>query len=47
MNMPIFLLTAYGKGEKEDLTTEQKKQILVLAQILKTECKRNRSQHHD
>lgn len=44
---PIFLLTAYGKGEKENLTAEQKKQISALAQILKAECKRNRSQDHD
>ena len=44
---PIFLLTVYGKGEKENLSTEQKKQISVLAQILKAECKLNRSQHYD
>lgn len=37
---PIFLLTAYGKNEKEDLTADQKKQISALAQILKAECKR-------
>ncbi len=44
---PIFLLTAYGKGEQENLTAEQKKQISALAQILKDECKQHRRQHHD
>lgn len=44
---PIFLLTAYGKGQKENLTSEQKKQISALAQILKDECKQIRRQHHD
>lgn len=44
---PVFLLTAYGKGEKENLTAEQKKQISALAQILKSECKNPRSQDHD
>ncbi|KTD53947.1 type II toxin-antitoxin system RelE/ParE family toxin [Legionella quateirensis] len=44
---PVFLLTAYGKGEKENLTVEQKKQISALAQILKSECKNRRSQEHD
>lgn len=44
---PVFLLTAYGKGQKEDLTSEQKKQISSLAQILKDECKQIRSQDHD
>ena len=44
---PVFLLTAYGKGEKENLTSEQKKQISALAHILKVECKNHRSQHHD
>ncbi|WP_115332775.1 type II toxin-antitoxin system RelE/ParE family toxin [Legionella busanensis] len=39
---PIFLLTAYGKGVKDNLTPEQKKQITALAQILKAECKQNR-----
>lgn len=40
---PIFLLTVYGKGEKENLSPEQKKQISALAQILKNECRLNRS----
>ncbi|EHL32376.1 type II toxin-antitoxin system RelE/ParE family toxin [Legionella drancourtii] len=44
---PIFLLTVYGKGEKENLSPEQKKQISALAQVLKAECKLNRSQHYD
>lgn len=44
---PIFLLTAYGKGERENLTDEQKKQIFALAQILKAECKHNRRNDHD
>lgn len=44
---PIFLITAYGKGEQENLTNEQKKKIFTFAQILKTECKSNRSTHHD
>jgi mRNA-degrading endonuclease RelE of RelBE toxin-antitoxin system len=44
---PIFLLTTYGKGQKENLTSEQKKQISAFAQILKDECKQIRSQHHD
>ncbi len=44
---PIFLLTVYGKGEQENLTSEQKKQISVLAQILKDECKQRRGQYHD
>jgi mRNA-degrading endonuclease RelE of RelBE toxin-antitoxin system len=44
---PVFLLTVYGKGEKENLTSEQKKQISALAKVLKAECKINRSQHHD
>lgn len=43
----VFLLTAYGKGEGENLTTEQKKQIPALAQILKSECKNRRSSYHD
>ena len=43
---PVFLLTAYGKGEKENLTAEQKKQISTLTQILKSECKSCRSQEH-
>ena len=43
---PIFLLTAYGKGEQENLTVEQKKQISALAQILKDECKQQRKQNH-
>ena len=41
------LRTAYGKGEKENLTAEQKKQISALAQVLKSECKNRRSQEHD
>lgn len=44
---PIFLITAYGKGEQENLTDEQKKRIFTFAQILKTECKSNRSTNHD
>ncbi len=44
---PLFLLTAYGKGEQENLTPEQKKQISALAQILKDECKQHRGQYHD
>lgn len=44
---PIFLLTVYGKGEKENLSPEQKKQIAALVQVLKAECKLNRSQHYD
>jgi mRNA-degrading endonuclease RelE of RelBE toxin-antitoxin system len=40
---PVFLLTTYGKGEKENLTAEQKKQMSALAQILKSECKSHRS----
>lgn len=43
---PVFLLTVYGKGEKEDLNPEQKKQISALAQILKSECKLARRNHH-
>ena len=44
---PVFLLTVYGKGEKEDLTSEQKKQITSLAKILKAECKSIRRNHDD
>jgi len=40
---PVFLLTVYGKNEQENLTAEQKKQISALAQILKAECRGNRS----
>lgn len=36
---PIFLLTMFGKNEKEDLTSDQKKQMMTLASILKSECK--------
>lgn len=36
---PIFLLTMFGKNEKEDLTSEQKRQMITLASILKSECK--------
>jgi mRNA-degrading endonuclease RelE of RelBE toxin-antitoxin system len=36
---PVFLLTVYGKGEQEDLTPEQKKQMIAFAKILKLECK--------
>ena len=36
---PIFLLTVYGKGDQEDLTSEQKTKLAVLVQILKAECK--------
>jgi mRNA-degrading endonuclease RelE of RelBE toxin-antitoxin system len=44
---PVFLLTVYGKGEQEDLTSEQKKQMTGLVKILKTECKATRRNHHD
>jgi mRNA-degrading endonuclease RelE of RelBE toxin-antitoxin system len=44
---PVFLLTVYGKGEKEDLTPEQEKQMSRLAKILKAECKATRRNHHD
>ena len=44
---PVFLLTVYGKGEKEDLTPEQEKQMSRLAKILKAECKATRRSHHD
>ena len=44
---PVFLLSVYGKGEQEDLTSEQRKQISALAQILKAECKAMRRNHHD
>jgi mRNA-degrading endonuclease RelE of RelBE toxin-antitoxin system len=46
-NAPVFLLTVYGKNEKSNLTAEQKHQISTLAQILKAECRRNRSDHYD
>ena len=36
-----------GKGEKENLTSEQKKQMSVIAKILKAECKVTRRYHHD
>ena len=44
---PVFLLTVYGKGEKEDLTPEQEKQMSRLDKILKAECKATRKNHHD
>ena len=44
---PVFLLTVYGKGEQEDLTSEQKNQMTGLVKILKTECKATRRNHHD
>jgi mRNA-degrading endonuclease RelE of RelBE toxin-antitoxin system len=44
---PVFLLAVYGKGEQENLTSEQKKQISVLAKILKAECKAMRRNNHD
>ncbi len=44
---PVFLLTVYGKGEKEDLTPEQEKQMSRLAKTLKAECKAARRNHHD
>ena len=47
MSAPVFLLTVYGKGEKEDLTPEQEKQMSRLAKILKAECKTTRRNHHD
>lgn len=43
---PVFLLTVYGKGEKEDLTSEQKKQIAALAKELKAVCKEMGRKHH-
>jgi hypothetical protein len=43
---PLFLLTVYGKGIQEDLTSEQKSKISVLAKILKNECKLERKKYH-
>lgn len=44
---PVFLLSVYGKGVQEDLTSEQKKKINALAKMLKEECKLMRRRHHD
>jgi mRNA-degrading endonuclease RelE of RelBE toxin-antitoxin system len=44
---PVFLLTVYGKNEKEDLSSEQKKQMSTLAKLLKAECKIMRRDHHE
>ena len=43
---PVFLLTVYGKGEQDDLTSEQKKTLTKLAEALKAECKALRKKHH-
>lgn len=40
---PVFLLTVYGKNDKADLTSEQKKKISAFVQVLKTECKTEKS----
>jgi len=37
---PVFLLFIYGKGEQEDLKTEQKKMLKKLAIELKEQCKK-------
>ncbi|MBV9576699.1 MAG: type II toxin-antitoxin system RelE/ParE family toxin [Gammaproteobacteria bacterium] len=44
---PVFLLTVYGKGEQEDLTSDQKKKLMSLAKALKEECKAARKKYHD
>lgn len=44
---PVFLLTVYGKGEQEDLTSEQKKALTKLAEALKAECKAMRNKHYE
>lgn len=44
---PVFLLTVYGKGSQEDLTSEQKRKISALAKLLKAECKLMRKKYHD
>jgi mRNA-degrading endonuclease RelE of RelBE toxin-antitoxin system len=44
---PVFLLTVYGKGEQENITPAQKKEMSGLVKILKTECKAERRTHHD
>lgn len=41
-NFPIFLLTVYGKGAQEDLTSKQKIQLTKLSNTLKSECKKVR-----
>lgn len=38
-HVPLFLITAYAKNEKADLTPQQKKQISSLAEVLKVEAK--------
>ena len=40
---PIFLLTAYAKGEKEDLSSEQIIQLTSLTKVLKMHCKNRRT----
>ncbi len=39
---PLFLLTAYGKGEQENLSNEQKARMIDLTSRLKAECKTKR-----
>lgn len=39
---PIFLLTVYGKGVQEDLTSDQKKKMTEITKILKADCKSKR-----
>jgi mRNA-degrading endonuclease RelE of RelBE toxin-antitoxin system len=40
---PVFLLTVYGKGVQEDLTSQQKTYWRALVKMLKAECKDKRS----
>ena len=44
---PVFLLTVYGKGEQEDLTSRQKSKIIELASRLKAQCKAMREKRDD
>ena len=37
---PIFLLTVYPKSQREDLTSEERKKLAVLAKDLKSRLKR-------
>lgn len=39
---PVFLLYVYGKGEQEDLSSQQKKQLTKLAADLKEQCLKRR-----
>jgi len=41
-SFPVFLLTVYGKGVQEDLTSEQKARMVSLSSVLKAECKKQR-----